>query len=265
MADRVLEANELSFAYSGSRTLFDGLSFGLDRGEIFVILGANGAGKSTLLSILSGLLRPCRGSVSLNGRSIASLSPKQTARELGFVPQVHENAFGFSVRDYLVMGRAMYLDFGRQPGREEYERADAVMERLNIVKLAEKSYNELSGGERQQVTIGRALVQDAGIILLDEPTNHLDFGNQQQILELILSLSEEGRTVLLTTHQPDHAIILGGRVGVLGAGGDFETGTAEEMITQEKMSRLYGIDLRVFESDKLGRRICAYAPMKGGR
>lgn len=132
--ENVLEARDLAFAYPGGRTLFEKLSLEVGRGEILVILGANGAGKSTLLSILSGLLRPKKGEVRLNGRSIAALTPKQISRELGFVPQVYENAFGFSVADYLVMGRAMHMSFGQQPGREDYERA-AVMERLYGIDL----------------------------------------------------------------------------------------------------------------------------------
>jgi iron complex transport system ATP-binding protein len=186
------------------------------------------------------------------------MNPRETARSLAFVPQVHQSVFDFPVQDYLVMGRAPYIDIGSPPSEKDYHVVDQVMERLGVQALAAKSYNELSGGERQQVQIGRALVQEAEIIMLDEPTNHLDFGNQLKILQLLDELRLEGRTVVMTTHMPDHAILLGGRVCIMDSGGKILVGSPDEMITKESMDRLYNSRFSIIYTESLGRKICVY-------
>lgn len=118
---------------------------------------------------------------------------------------------------------------------------------------------EISGGERQQVTISRALVQEPKVILLDEPTAHLDYGNQIRTVKMIRELAEEGYGVIMTTHNPDHVLMVGGLVGVLNPDGVLEFGEAEKILTEERLSELYQVNLRLFHVDEFNRDTCVAA------
>jgi iron complex transport system ATP-binding protein len=254
----ILEVSDISFSYGHGADVFSDISFSVDEGQILTILGANGVGKSTMLNCVTGVLRPQKGTTRLMGRDIAEMSDREVAQLLGYVQQVHTTTYGFKVDEFLLMGRAPHIGATKMPKKSDYDAVYEVMDEMGIRHLADKSYNELSGGERQQVQIGRALVQNPRLIVLDEPTNHLDYGNQYKILKLLKSLSARGFAIILTTHLPDQAILLGGSVGVLSSGGSFEIGTAEELVTTENMRNIYGIELDVFYCDEVERRLCAY-------
>lgn len=258
MKHNILEVKKISFSYVKGKKVFDDVSFELKEGEIFTILGTNGAGKSTLLNCISNILQPDNGKIILEGEDIRKLRKSYIASKIGYVPQLHESAFGFSVQDYLVMGRAPYIDITRTPQDKDYEIVENIMRRMGITYLANKSYNEISGGECQLVQIGRALVQESNIIILDEPTNHLDFGNQLKILKLLYLLAEEGKSILFTTHMPDHAILMNGKTGILGHGGKMEIGYSKDIISKESMCSLYGIDVEVLFVEQLNRKTCTY-------
>ena len=161
------------------------------------------------------------------------------------------------------MGRAPHLGLFQTPGRKEYEVADATLESLGIAHLADKLYSRISGGERQQVRIARVLVQTPGVILMDEPTNHLDYGNQIKILKLVADLSERGITVVLTTHMPEHPILLDGMVGILDGKGGFCMGSVAEIISESALREIYRVDLRLVNIEELGRLVCVTGKLKG--
>lgn len=236
---RLLKVEDAAFSYEGTSMVFKHVNFQLAKGEILTILGPNGAGKSTLLSCVSGFRKLSCGSVQLNDKELTGIKGRELARMVGFVPQTQVRTFDFSVREYIAMGRAPYLGYGRTPSASDYERVDAVMEQLHLTHLREKVYTKISGGECQQVLIARVLVQDPQIIMLDEPVNHLDYGNQIRILKLLKQLSVKGYGIILTTHMPDHALLLDGTVGILDRSGHFTVGTPGELLTEEKLYELY--------------------------
>lgn len=236
----LLEVADAEFSYDGATTVFRQVNFQLKKGEILTILGPNGAGKSTLLSCISGFRKLVKGTVTLGGQDLSAVKGRKLAQMVGFVPQSQVRTFDFSVREYIAMGRAPYLGYGKTPSASDYAMVDAVMEQLNLTHLKDKVYTKISGGECQQVLIARVLVQDPQIIMLDEPVNHLDYGNQIRILKLIKRLSTEGYGIILTTHMPDHALLLDGTVGVLDRSGHFTVGTPRELLTEEKLYELYG-------------------------
>lgn len=252
----LLEIQDLSFSYDHKRSIFSQVSFSLKKGEIFTILGSNGAGKSTLLNCVSNLLTPAGGRVLLEGQPIGSIPLRTVAQKVGYVPQMGLSSFSYTVRDYVVMGRAPYLGILNVPGVEEYDRVDAVLEKMSITNLADKIFTQISGGERQQVQIARALVQEPEIILLDEPTNHLDYGNQIKVLKIIHDLAQDGIAVVMTTHMPDHAILLDGTVGILDREGHMTVGPADEIVSEEALQTLYQTDLHLLYIEQLGRVAC---------
>ena len=123
---------------------------------------------------------------------------REVARVIGYVPQIHTPAYAFTVREFAVMGRTPYIGAFTVPGVEDYRIADEALERMGIAHLRDKPYTEISGGERQQVTIARVIAQKPQLILLDEPTAHLDYGNQHRVVQMARQLAAEGYALIMT-------------------------------------------------------------------
>ena len=221
--------------------LFD-ISLSLNPGETVSLLGPNGSGKSTLLKILLGLKQPTSGQVLLEGQPMARLSRTKVAQKLAYVPQDHTMVFPYRVLDVVLMGRLPSLGFFSEYRSEDYSLASAALEQMGITRLAERPYNEISGGERQLALIARALAQGAKTLIMDEPASGLDFGNQLLLLTRMRSLSEQGYAVLHSTHYPDHARMVSTRVLMLKAGRLIADGTPQQVINQTNISSLYNID-----------------------
>jgi iron complex transport system ATP-binding protein len=257
-----IEAEGISFSFAPGRPIFSDVSFSLRPGEILTLLGPNGSGKSTLLDCLCGLNSIDKGRISINGAISSSFSRAELARCVGYVPQTHLPAFDFPVRDYVVMGRAPYLGIFKVPGKRDYDMADTALASLDISHLRDKLYSKISGGERQQAQIARMLVQAPGVVLLDEPTNHLDYGNQIKILKLVAGLSSRGIAVILTTHIPDHPILLDGAVGILDGKGGMKIGKVREIISERVLKDMYRADLRLVYIEELRRMACIIGELK---
>jgi ABC-type cobalamin/Fe3+-siderophores transport systems, ATPase components len=255
--ESLLSVRELSFSYDkGLPDVFREISFTVDPGEVFIILGANGAGKSTLLNCVTGVMSCYRGSIRLQGRDIREISSRDKALLMGYVPQLSMPTFNYTVRDYVVMGRAPYIGLMGTPNDGEYAVADRVIREMGIEKLSDKLITRISGGERQQVQIARVLAQEAKLVILDEPTNHLDFGNQLKILRIIREMARAGLAIILTTHMPDHAFLLRGKIGILRQDGSMHTGRTDEILTENSLRELYHTDLRLIHIEELDRDVC---------
>lgn len=253
-----IEICNLCVSYGG-RPILDQLSLEIHPSEPLSILGPNGAGKTTLLNTVAGLQKPGSGSISYDGTAYQRMTPHQMALLVGYVPQLIVPSFDYSVLDYVVTGCAPQIGTFARPGEEHYERAREAIARTGIGHLTEQSYRQISGGERQQVSIARVIAQRPAYILMDEPTSHLDYGNQIRVLKTIKKLSEEGFGVVFTTHNPDHVLLLGGNVAVLDRSGRLHFGKAEQMINDELLSELYGTRISILRPENSKRRIC-YAP-----
>jgi len=253
----IYEIEELTFSYPGSdRKVLDKASLNLGEGQILCILGPNGAGKTTLLNCMAGLLKPQSGRIRLLGRELETMKEKDIARIAGYVPQLHTPAFDYRVLDFVLMGRSPQMGAFGRPKAEDEAASLAVLESMGIGHLAEKSYRNISGGERQQVLIARAIVQQPKVVLFDEPTAHLDYGNQHRVLERIRQMAGEGFSVVITTHNPDHALLLGDQAAIVSRDGSIVQGSSEEIITEETLRRIYGIDLQLLWVEELGRKAC---------
>ena len=250
-----IEVNKLNFSY-GSRQVLRDVSVSIEPRSTLAILGPNGAGKTTLLNILAGLLPPSSGSVHYDGKSYQELGIRQLAQLIGYVPQTIIPAFDYSVTEYVVTGCAPQIGAFGRPDQRHYESAAQAIEKMGIGHLSEKSYRQISGGERQQVSIARVLAQSPAYILMDEPTSHLDYGNQIRVLKTIKQLAENGFGVVFTTHNPDQALLIGGNTAVIDRSGSLTFGNSRELISEGWLSELYGIRLRLAKLEEPGRRIC---------
>lgn len=253
----IYEVSNLTFSYpQGDRKVLDKASLTLGAGEILCILGPNGAGKTTLLNCMAGLLKPESGNIKICGKNIKDMKEKEVASLVGCVPQVHTPAFDYRVIDFVLMGRAPKTGIFASPKKEDEELCMQVLRSMGIEYLAEKSYINISGGERQQVMIARTIVQEPKAILFDEPTAHLDYGNQHRVLKKVKEMAAEGYSVIITTHNPDHALMLGDKVAIVRRDGKIIQGHSREIITEEILSDVYNIDLKLTYVEEIGRKTC---------
>lgn len=255
----ILDVKNLKYGYSKDKILFNDVSFSLKKGEILTLLGPNGVGKSTLLNCLANLIKPLNGIVKLDNNDISKINHRDTAQLLGYVPQLQDPTFAYTVKEYVVMGRAPYLDTFSRPSQEDYDLVDSTLDKLDITRLSHQAFDKLSGGERQLVAFSRVIVQQPKIILLDEPTAHLDYGNQYHTIKMIKDLAKQGYTIILTTHMPEHALLLNDKVGILDYDGTFLFGDAKEIVTEKTLEKIYGCELRIINLPELDRTICTYA------
>jgi len=182
-----------------------GIDLNIAKGEFAALMGPSGSGKSTLMNILGCLDRPTVGSYKLDGQEVATLSDDELAvtrnRRIGFVFQNFNLLSRISAADNVALP-LVYAGVGR---REREEKAKKILDAVGLGDRAEHQPNELSGGQRQRVAIARALVNDPHIIMADEPTGNLDTKSTKEIMEIFEGLHQEGRTIILVTHEPDIA------------------------------------------------------------
>lgn len=259
----MLRVENASFHYDGAKKDgFSNVSFFLKPGEVLCLLGPNGCGKTTLLKCLIGIFKLESGRIELDGGEISRLERNELAKHVGYVPQLHQPAFPFSVLDAVLVGRAPHLNFFESPGKVDEEIAEMAIEALGLKELRNRPYTQLSGGERQLVVFARVMAQQPTLLLLDEPTSHLDFGNQIRVLHLVEELSRTGLPIIMASHFPDHAFLTSSKVAIMRKGEFLDFGPPEDVITEENMEKAYGIKVRVMDVDgAFGRRICL--PIKG--
>ena len=252
----MLTAHQLAIGYP-KKIIASNISLQLNLGEAVAVIGPNGSGKTTLFRTLLGLLPALQGNVQLNGRSLVTLRPDEIARYVAYVPQVSASFFNFSVIEVVEMARAPHLAWYARPGAFDRKMSEQALDTLGILAFANRMFHALSGGEQQLVLIARALAAEAPTILLDEPTASLDFGNQFLILDAIAKLAEQGRSILFTTHNPEHALRVASRTLVISRHGKVEIAATDSILTSESLAALYGINIQV--ADGPGGRIIAVA------
>lgn len=253
----IFQIENISFSYPGSaKKVLKEASLQLKAGEILSILGPNGAGKTTLLNCMAGLLSVDSGTIQICGEDITSMDKRKIASLIGYVPQTHTPAFDYKVLDFVLMGRAPKIGMFGRPNKEDEVRCMDILRDMRIDHLAERSYLDISGGERQQVLIARTIVQEPKAILFDEPTAHLDYGNQHRVLKLIRQMAGKGYSIVITTHNPDHALLLGDQAAIVTRAGTILSGSTEEIITESSLCELYETDLKLMEVAEIQRTTC---------
>ena len=244
-----LSIRDLQFAYQQTLVL-DGIGFDAASGELLMILGANGAGKTTLFRCILGEQKRYKGRIEIDGVDARTLSARETAHRIAYIPQTHAMTFRYSVRDMVLMGTSHGLSPVASPHARELRIADDAMRRIGILSLADRSFDRLSGGEQQLTYIARALAQQTKILLMDEPTASLDYGNQMRVLSVIGGLKQDGYTVLLSTHNPQHALWFADRVLAMQNGRAIGFGTPKDTLTEPLFRTLYGTDVALVETER---------------
>lgn len=244
----MIQIKNLSFQYcKGSKKVLDDLSFEIQSGTVNVLLGLNGCGKTTLIKTMAGLIMPNTGEILYNGISLKKISIKDRSKVFSYVAQKSMNSDDFFVKDYLTYGFVNLLKFYELPKPDQLNMVKKISQKLKIEHLLDKKMGQLSGGERQIITIAVAIIQDTPIIILDEPTSALDLKNQNLVLSVLSEISKEGKTIILSSHNPNHALFLNANVLLMNHGKIVRYGLSSEIINTEVLRDIYGESLCLSE------------------
>ena len=258
-----IEVKNLRFRY-GARPVIGDVSFTAEKGELLAVLGPNGVGKSTLFRCLLGFLKPVGGEILVDGKELGAYSRRELAKKIAYIPQSHAPAFDHTVLDSVLMGMTAQLRVFEQPGQAQREKAVQMLRALGIEKLADRGCMKISGGERQLMLLARALVQDASMLIMDEPTANLDYGNSCRVMKRVKKLGQTGYTIIFSTHDPNQAFSYATKVLALKDGGVMAVGAPEAVLTEDVLSRLYGIPVARCEMETVFGRKTICMPVPGG-
>jgi iron complex transport system ATP-binding protein len=272
-----LIVNDVNFSYSSKKNLED-ISFTASKGRLLGIIGQNGCGKTTLLKCIDRMLKPSQGSIlieepdvsifnknrtdiDLSQVNIADLKRKELGRAIGVVSQSSYVSFPFTGYDAVMMGRYSRISGNAKKDREAVLSA---MKRAGAIEFAERSVNELSGGELRRVMIARALAQEPSVLLLDEPTLHLDVNHQFDLMNLVTVLKKNfNMIVIMVTHDLMFASRFCDDILLMEKGKIVAAGKTEEVLTRENINSIFGIDAIVEYDERVqGYNVVMIGPGK---
>ncbi len=235
-----LEARSLEFFYAAGPQVIRGVSLGAIKGKLSALIGPNGCGKSTLVRLFAGLLKPTHGEVLFDGVPLQSIRRQDAAKRIAYVPQAATMAFPFTVLEVVLTGRSPYTPRFRFEDETDRERAIEALATVDAGHLANRRVTELSGGERQMVSVARALAQEPQCLLLDEPSAALDLKHRAALVRTLAALRDsQGLTALVVTHDLHLIDPLFDHVFAMRAGTLVAEGRPEEVLTDQVLSEVY--------------------------
>ena len=244
----MVELHGISFAYPGQGQLLDGVSLRFPENKITAILGPNGSGKSTLLKVACRLLKPSHGRVTLSGQDIAKLRPRELAKQIALLSQSNQPP-EIPVRDLVAYGRYPHQRYGHGLTRQDEEIVERAMAQVKITESRDHLVSRLSGGQQQRAYIAMALAQDTPVVFLDEPTTCLDVHICFEIMELVRSLHEAGKTVIMVLHDLSLALEYADHVILMDRGRIAAQGSPQEIISAGVLDEVFHIRTRQFSAD----------------
>ncbi len=245
----MISVRDLRCTYRGGVVALDGVSIEAAAGTITGIIGPNGSGKTTLIKSMAGFLMPDRGTVTIEGRPLADVAPRERARIIAYVPQSTDIPFPFTVLEVVLMGRSPYLKPFALEGRGDVTLAAQIMEETEIHAFAHRRIQELSGGERQRAVLARALVQGARIMLLDEPTASLDLRHKVMFYHILKRRCvERNMTVIAAMHDINLASLFCDRLVLLDGGRVAAYGNPIEVLNEETLRHVFRVGISVINN-----------------
>jgi iron complex transport system ATP-binding protein len=245
----LIEARHLSFAYSFLPVVVD-VSMALPRGAMGALIGANGSGKSTLIRLLAGLLKPASGELIFNDAPLENLQSRERAKRIAYVPQSSPTVFPFTALEVVLTGRSPYSGrFSFESLRDE-QIALSALDALDAAHLSTRPITELSGGERQLVTVARALAQEPELMLLDEPASSLDLKHRTQLAKALRRLRDErGIAVLMITHDLMLLDSAADLIFAMKGGRLVASGAPEVVLNDSVLGEIYDAPVRTMRRD----------------
>ncbi len=257
MGDGVLKLSAVTVR-KGHRLLLDAIDLNVSANELVGLIGPNGAGKTTLLNVVAGFER-FHGELDLFGRPVAWNRSRSLRLRVGYIPQMFQidPAFPILAGEAVMTGAIGRIGLFRSPDRQTRRRALELMEMMRVAHLADQPLGQLSGGERQKVSLARAILQRPDLLLMDEPTANLDIAVQKEVLNLVDAIHRrEGLSILFVTHDFNMLPRAMHRAVLLDRGRKVFDGRIEEALSGAVLSRLFRYPLETFERN--GRRFVSY-------
>jgi iron complex transport system ATP-binding protein len=240
-----IQLKNVSFNYDDVKIL-ENITFNAGKGQIIGILGPNGSGKTTLLRCIAGFLKLNQGSILINNKDVHQYKRKELAQLLSVVPQISSLTAGFTVFETVLMGRYPHLGIYQRESEKDYQIVNSALESVGLTHLVNRDTSELSGGERQLVTIALGLAQEPQILCLDEPTLHLDINMQYKIMELSKEVCRTKQiSVMVVLHDLALAAQYCDRLIILKNGQVRALGSPDEVINAEHILDTYGVNVIV--------------------
>lgn len=251
-----LLTKDLSVGYQ-ENIIVNQMNIQFNSNEITTIIGPNGCGKSTLLKAITRIIPHSKGSILLDGQSIAKENTKKLAQKMAILPQTQDSASGLTVGELVSYGRFPYQKGFGKLSPADYEVIDWALQVTNTFDYKFRSVDSLSGGQRQRVWIAMALAQETEIIFLDEPTTYLDMAHQLEVLELLKNLNEtQNRTIIMVLHDLNHAARFSHNMIALKDGNLIKAGTSEEVMQKDILQKVFHIDAEISRDPRTGKPMC---------
>ncbi|MCM3143406.1 ABC transporter ATP-binding protein [Brevibacillus sp. MER 51] len=236
----MINVRSLQKSYQDTPVLH-GIDFCVEKGEFFGIIGPNGSGKSTLLKMISGVIKADAGDILLQEKKLLSYPRKELAKILAVLEQEGLPPVGFRVREVLEMGRFPYQNWLGEEKQDVASLIDEIVQMLGLEHLEERTLDQLSGGEKQRVALGKALIQRPQVLLLDEPTTYLDIGYQIQLMDIVRKWQKTTQvTVIAVLHDLNLASLYCDRILMLHKGKQISVGTPKDILQSDRIEAVYG-------------------------
>ena len=241
----MIKLENISFSYTKNKPVLKNISLDINDGECVILLGPNGVGKSTLISLLLGANKPQEGNIYFDNTPIKEMKSKDKAAQIAYIPQLIEGT-DLTVFDTVLLGRLPYYKI--YPTKTDIDLVDSYLNKFNLSDLKEKQTNEISGGERQIVSIARGFIQDSKTIIFDEPTSNLDISTQLRVINFIKE-EKKNKSFLISMHDINQALQIGDKFVFLKDGEVYKVVSKEE-ITEEIINNVYNVHSKIIKSER---------------
>lgn len=243
----MLNVSHLSI-HAYDKVLLQDVSFGLENGKVYGLIGHNGSGKSTLIKALAGETMPTQGEILLNGQAIHKMPAKQLAKHLAYLPQKLPDAPQFLVHELVMLGRYPHQSWLQKPTEHDKKIVDNCMQMTGVAPFAQQSVATLSGGEKARAWLAMCLAQQSEILLLDEPLAPLDIVYQLEILKLIQNLAKEKQmAIVIIIHDINLTAQFCDEIIALKKGSLCHMGDIQSTMKVDVLKQIFGIELAIFE------------------